>query len=189
MNASTLKIFVTHLVTALILLAAGSALAAPAVTDAGEATNPAERAFGQLVRLAGEWRGTSAAGKDVSMRYELTGEGTAVVEHFQMGEHHDMLTVYHLDAGAILLTHYCAAGNQPRMRATSFDEDGEIRFDFVDVTGVQSPTEGHMHHAVFGFESDDRFTTAWTWREDGEDAFTEVIQAERVTAATVVPSP
>jgi hypothetical protein len=38
-----------------------------------------------------------------------------------------------------------------------------------------------MHRAVVRFQGPDRLSTAWTFREDGEDRFTEVIDAERVT--------
>ncbi len=33
------------------------------------------------------------------------------------GDAHEMTNVYHMDGGSMLLTHYCAVGNQPRMRA------------------------------------------------------------------------
>ena len=30
----------------------------------------------------------------------------------------DMITMFHLDNDRVLMTHYCGAGNQPRMQAT-----------------------------------------------------------------------
>ena len=37
-----------------------------------------------------------------------------------------------------------------------------------------------MHEAAFKFTGGDRFATAWTWREDGRDVFTEWVSLERV---------
>ena len=48
-----------------------------------------------------------------------------------------VLTVFHLDGDRLILTHYCMAGNQPRMQATSYDaKKGEIRFQFLDATNL-----------------------------------------------------
>jgi len=148
---------------------------------AGE-SSPAERAFERFKALEGEWTGTGPEGKTIETRYELVGEGTSVMEFFSIEGEHDMLTVYHLDGDSLMLTHYCAAGNQPRMRAASFEDENEVSFDFVDVTGVPSPEAGHMHHAVIEFKNDDRVESHWTWFEGGEAKFTESIEIERVAA-------
>jgi len=44
------------------------------------------------------------------------------------------------------MTHYCAAGNQPRLKAGSIDlSKNLIRFDFVDITNLASPDAPHVH--------------------------------------------
>ena len=56
-----------------------------------------------------------------------------------------MGSVYHLDGADLRVTHYCAAQNQPRLRATSFGTDNsDIRFSFVDITNLRSPSDGHV---------------------------------------------
>lgn len=45
------------------------------------------------------------------------------------------MSVYHLDHGALMLTHYCAQGNQPRLRAALIGDDS-IVFRFLDATNV-----------------------------------------------------
>jgi hypothetical protein len=37
------------------------------------------------------------------------------------GSEHEMTNVYHLDGNELVVTHYCAAGNQPRMVASKVD--------------------------------------------------------------------
>jgi hypothetical protein len=181
-NDTTSKLLAQGLTFALALILVLGAL--PALSSAvAEEPGPAELALERFKALEGEWVGTGGDGKEVTFRYRVVGDGTAVLEESQVGGHHDMVTVYHLDGDRLMLTHYCAAGNQPRMRSAGLDGD-RVRFDFVDVTGLGSSSDGHMHHAVFRFAGPDRLWTAWTWRENGEDAFTEEIEVERVASAT-----
>ena len=163
--------------SAAILLAVSMPFAASAV-DAEDEPGAAAAAFDRLKKLEGEWRGTSSSGAQVEVSYTLTGNGTALVENYAMTEHPAMSTVYHLDGESILLTHYCV-GNQPRMRASDFD-GGELRFEFVDVSGIDSADEGHMHHAVISYDGGDTMRSAWTYRENGADAFVEAVTIERV---------
>jgi hypothetical protein len=76
-------------------------------------------AFDELRTLSGNWEGTVAwTGKTaskVSAHYYITGNGSAVVEDLSNG-----ISVYHLDGADLRMTHYCAAQNQPRLRASSF---------------------------------------------------------------------
>lgn len=143
----------------------------------------AAHALEHFKALAGRWHGTNARGESVTASYEVVADGATVLERFECspeGEPVTMLTVYHLDGSDLVLTHYCMAGNQPRMRATSFDESG-VTFGFVGGTNMASADAGHMHRARFTFEDSDRFTTSWTWHEDGEDRFVETCTLERVT--------
>lgn len=167
------------LVTALLaLLMAPMVSADPAIEDTSVTkTSPAISAFEVLKKLEGRWTGTSAGGAAVEVDYIVTGGGTALMERYRMGNHGEMLTVYHVDGESILLTHYCSGGNQPRMRVTDFEKDGTYRFDFVDVSGALQ--DGHMHHALVRYEGGDSVTSDWTYRQGGEDQFTESVTIHR----------
>lgn len=171
-------------VLALLQLIAPAALAEPAkaaVKTKTTAANPAEAALARFRALEGEWTGTNSKGAPVELRYELVADGTVVLEHLKIAGEHDMVTMYHLDGDDVMLTHYCAAGNQPRMRMAAADlATGEVRFEFVDVTNLAQEGAGHMGRAVFELAGD-RMRSAWTWQENGEDAFTEVINIERAS--------
>ena len=78
------------------------------------------------------------------------GFGTAVMEelHFPGMPSHDMVSVYAPAGEALMLTHYCAENNQPRMKALRYDgsprEAGVMKFEFVDVTNLASPDGGRV---------------------------------------------
>ncbi len=158
------------------------ALATPVGAEPSDASLAAQ-AFEKFRGLAGEWQGTNHSGETVRLRYELVADGSAVLEHLDVeGKDggHDMVTLYHLDGDALMLTHYCASRNQPRMRAEELSAD-EILFEFVDATGLASADTGHMHRAKFEFDGADRLVSSWTWNENGADAFTVVVDAERLS--------
>lgn len=155
-------------------------VAADSASSATPADSAAARAFERFKALEGEWQGTTSRGDSIALSYQVVAEGTAVLEREQIGDEHEMLTLYHLDGERLMLTHYCATGNQPRMAAEVPANDGAIRFELVDVTGLATPEAGHMHRAVFELSARDRLQSAWTWRENGEDAFTVEVDAKRV---------
>ena len=139
--------------------------AAPGTLDAAQA-------FEKLKTLAGRWEGTSGEGIKGEAIYELTSGDSALLERMSESgpEHTTMVTVYHLDGPRLLLTHYCATKNQPRMRAVSYSpENGTLAFEFLDATNLASPDVGHMHRAVYNFMDADHVTAQWSWRQGGNE--------------------
>jgi hypothetical protein len=101
------------------------------------------------------------------------------MEKIGMPHESDMVTLYHPDGDSLMMTHYCAAHNQPRMRAGKVSpESRRIAFDFVDATNLASPDAGHMHRLVMTFEDRDRIVQEWTWREKGKETI-EIFTLER----------
>ena len=137
--------------------------------------------FEKLKSLTGEWQAKTKDGQPVKVTYKLVSNGSALVEMLSMGKGEgDMVTVYHLDGGDLMLTHYCSANNQPRMKA--LPASGEVKaltFSFLDATNLTAPDSGHMHRLVINFQDKDHMTQAWTWREYGKDAFTETFEYKR----------
>jgi hypothetical protein len=65
-----------------------------------------------------------------------------------------------------MLTHYCDAGNRPRMSARTSPDGKTVEFDFVDVSG---PTKyGHMYHALFTVIDADHHIEEWTFKVPGD---------------------
>ena len=165
-----------------VLAIATSMLAASLGASATQGNDAA--AFAQLKSLAGNWESKTAKGGTAHIRYEVVSGGSAVVEHFDsddLGPGNAMVTVYYLNGDRLQLTHYCMAHNQPHMQAESFDNaSGELRFAFVNATGLSGPEAGHMHNATFRFIDAEHFSTDWQFYEGGKPKFNEAVQYTRV---------
>lgn len=122
----------------------------------------ASAAFERLKLLEGTWNAdTESNGEwDTQVIYRVLGAGSVVTEDLFPGAPHAMVTVYHLDGARLLGTHYCAAGNQPRMAADKIN-DHEIAFELVDVTNLAGPDAAHMNSVAFEFIDADHVTTRW----------------------------
>jgi hypothetical protein len=165
-----------HLLIASLLLAAAAVHAA---SSKAEHTADAA-AFARLKTLVGEWEGDTKMGK-AHLNYELIAGGTALVERETAEKMPAMLTVYNLDGDRLMLTHYCMAGNQPRMQARAFNPaSGELDFQFLDATNLASAGAGHMHSAKIRFVDNDHMATEWEFYENGQRKSTETAQYTRV---------
>ena len=89
-----------------------------------------------------------------------------------------MVTMYHLDGNSIMMTHYCSAGNQPRMRAKR-SQGNTIVFQFVDAANLKRSADGHMQRLVIKFQDKDHVTEEWTWKADGKET-TSLFTMQRV---------
>jgi hypothetical protein len=143
-------------------------LSAAAPPDAQE--GPATRMFERLKTLAGEWEGSfewsegRTGSGTLHVSYYLTGGGSALVENLVMGGVPTMTTVYHLDGSDLRMTHYCAARNQPRLKAVRFDEaQSSAEFTLVDVTGVGPKNPGHVEAFFVRLLDGDRLNLRFTF--------------------------
>ena len=161
------------------------ALITVAVAIAGATTGPdtggggidAKAAFAQLKQLEGVWEAPAAGGKTARTEFELTANGTVLIERYTnaaLPGGGKMATAYHLDGNDLVLTHYCIANNQPVLRAERFDEaTREIQFEFLRAGNLPSPAAGHMHRASYRIVDADHFVTEWDFFENGARKMTE----------------
>jgi hypothetical protein len=149
---------------------------------AGPALKPMDKAvpyFEKMKSLVGEWEGKSMDGKTAKVSYTMVSDNSALMERLVIGGESEMVTMYYPDGDHLMMTHYCSAHNQPRMRAPAGSMgDKAIVLDLVDVTNLPTPDAGHMKKLVVTFVDKDHFTQAWTWTEMGKEG-KEVIQYER----------
>jgi hypothetical protein len=147
---------------------------------AADRSSEASAAFDLLKTLVGEWEGDTSNGK-AHLTYELVSGGTALVERESSDTMPAMLTVYHLDGERLILTHYCMAGNQPRMQAKAFNaQTGEVDFRFLDATNLTSPNAGHMRNAKIRVIDKDHLTAEWQFYQDGKPKATETFKYTRI---------
>jgi len=159
----------------LILCLALLTLAAPAL-----AASKSQPEFDQLKSLAGNWEGPATDAKPAHINYQVVSGGTAVMETIQGKSAALMITMYHLDGDQLMMTHYCMANNQPRMRAdAATSSPTSIKFKLVDVTNLASPDDGHMAGLTIDFKDADHVTTHWTWSQKGVETV-EAFELHRI---------
>lgn len=111
--------------------------------------------FDKLKTLEGAWRLADRDGHPLRIVFYPTAGGHGLVEAWEVDGRSHSLTIYHRDGEALLATHYCPQGNQPRM-AWVDSPDGSIRFTFRDVTDLDAASEQHQHDLAFEVADDGR---------------------------------
>jgi hypothetical protein len=168
-----------HLIVIAAVMLAAVQLAVVQAAGPKSENAPGPAAYARLKTLAGEWEADTGMGK-AHLSYELIAGGTSLVERETGEKTPAMETVYYLDGDRLLLTHYCMAGNQPRMQARAFNpETGEVAFEFLDATNLK-PGGGHMHNVKIRLVDNDHFSAEWEFYENGQRKMAETAQYTRV---------
>jgi hypothetical protein len=146
------------------------------------AQSDAQKSFDKMKTLAGAWQGSVTTtppsaemgnGSLVQVSMRVTSRGNALVHEMSAAGTPDdptkndhPVTMFYLDSDRLLLTHYCDAGNRPRMAARTSADGKTLEFDFVDVAG--NLDYGHMQHAVFTQIDANHHTEDWTFLMPGD---------------------
>jgi hypothetical protein len=157
------------------VLLAATAFAA----DTSAAQSDAQKSFDKLKTLAGSWEGHGTTVPpqpdmpdlmQISLR--VTSTGNALM-HEMKGKgkpddrnDDDPITMFYVDGDRLLLTHFCDAGNRPRMVGKVSPDGKTVEFDFLDVAG--STQYGHMDHAVFTIIDTNHHIEDWTYMMPGD---------------------
>jgi hypothetical protein len=165
------------------------------LSTAAFAQADAQKSFDLLKTIAGTWHGPVTTvphqpemeSDAVWVNLRVTSRGNAIVHEMkEPGKpddvtHDDPITMLYLDGDHLYLTHYCDAGNRPRMVAKASPDGKTVEFDFVDVSG---PTQyGHMHHAVFTIIDANHHTEDWTYMEPGDKPVHAHLDLQRAATA------
>jgi len=137
---------------------------APAPPGSGAA------AFERLKALAGDWvevEPKMGPAGHVAESYRLTGAGSALVSTLAGGTPHEMVSVYHRDGNDLVMTHYCAAQNQPRMRAKTV-AGNVIALDFDGGTNVDPAKDMHIHAVKIELLGEDEMRETWIGWKGGK---------------------
>ena len=138
-------------------------------TAAVFAESDAQKSFNQLKSLTGSWEGKNSRDEPVQVSYRVTAGGSALMSEIT-GHGEDMISMIHFDgANRLLLTHYCGAGNQPRMQASASPDGKTITFNFLDATNLDSPQSGHMDHVAIVVLDPNHHTEEWTFTDHGKE--------------------
>lgn len=154
-----MKKSIRTILIAAIALAAASAFA----------QTPAQKAFDSIKTLPGTWEGKGFDGQPLQVTFKVTAGGSAVMSEILVPKE-DMISMIHMDgADRLLLTHYCAAGNQPRMQASVSPDGKTITFNYMDSTNLASADAGHMQRMVLTILDDNHHIEEWTFIDHGKE--------------------
>ncbi|HEY1186062.1 MAG TPA: hypothetical protein VGE74_00335 [Gemmata sp.] len=150
-------------------------LSAPAShgADAPTKTTSTHPGLERLKKLAGTWVAADKDGKPtdkVVSVIKVTAAGTAVTETTFPGDPMEMVSVYHRDGADLMMTHYCALGNQPRLKADPKSPANQIRWEFVGGTNLDPAKDMHMHGGTLTFVDDDHIEFSGVAWEGGKPA-------------------
>ncbi|MFZ0284133.1 MAG: hypothetical protein WAL32_02785 [Terriglobales bacterium] len=167
----------------LLVLVAATAFAA----DVAATPSDAQKSFDKLKTLAGSWEGhittlplaPEIEGKLMHVSLRVTSMGNAVMHEMTGdGRPDDPITMLYLDGDRLLLTHYCDAGNRPRMVGKMSPDGKTVDFTFLDLAG--STQYGHMDHAVFTFIDANHHIEDWTYMTPGDKAMHAHVDLMRI---------
>jgi hypothetical protein len=133
----------------------------------------AKAAFQRLKSLAGTWEGQAGHGpadQAATVTYRVASAGSVVEETLFPGTPHEMISMYHLVNGELVLTHYCAMGNQPRMRLDGkASTPDRLVFAFDGGTNFDPAKDTHVHSGVVEWKGES-LHNAWTVYSGGKEA-------------------
>lgn len=147
----------------------------------------AQIAFDKLKTLEGSWEGSmtteprepAVEGKLVQVAFRVASRGNVLMHDMRVESLPDNpLTMLYRDGEALGLTHYCDAGNRPRMGGKMAADGKAVQFDFLELSG--SNKFGHMHGAKFTLLDQDRHTEEWTWMQPDDKPVAVRIELRRV---------
>jgi hypothetical protein len=165
--------------TGLVALLAMTSLLVPSV-GSGQQSPDSRAAIERLKTLVGRWESTEKgkAPRGQTVTYSLTGGGSVLVEDARSASGvGGMMTTYHMDKNQLVLTHFCGAGNQPRMRIKAADER-HIAFEMYDITNLADPQAYYSTSLDVVFLGPDRVDLAYGGTQGGR-ATTQVFQLTR----------
>jgi len=130
-------------------------------------------AFERLKSLAGTWEGQAGHGQPgqaATVTYRVASAGSVVEETLFPGTPHEMVSMYHLVDGQLVMTHYCAMANQPRMRLdTKASTPDRLVFAFDGGTNFDPAKDTHIHSGVVEWKGDS-LNSSWTVYSGGKEA-------------------
>lgn len=141
------------------------------------AQSDAQAAFAKLKTLEGNWSGKTSDGRVVETSYRITSNGSAIMSEIHAED--NMITMFNMDGDRLLMTHYCGAGNQPRMAATASPDGKVITFSYIDATNLLSSQPGHMERHVVTLIDVDHYTEAWEFAAKDGTKMNELFDLHR----------
>lgn len=162
-----------------------------AAAPAPAAPSEGQKSFDALKALAGSWEGTLTVvppmkeleDKRVKVMIRVTSRGNALMHEMTItGIPDDPITMLYLDSENLMMTHYCDAGNRPRMAGKISPDGKTVAFVVQDVSG--STKLGHMADAVFTIVDANHHFEEWKFNFPGSKKITGRFDLQRTKEAS-----
>lgn len=169
-------------VTLFLVLVSLSVVAFAQSAATAAAPSAAQKSFDVMKTLAGSWEGSvtidppqpeMSDGKPLHVSLRTTSRGNAMVHEMQEAgtqldptRYDHPVTMIYVENDRLLLTHYCDAGNRPRMVSKVSPDGKKVEFEFLDLSGGNN--YGHMYHAVFTTIDANHHLEDWTYMMPGD---------------------
>lgn len=135
-----------------------------------DAQTDAQKAFAAIQTMSGAWEGKTSDGHAGQVIFKVVSGGSAVMSEIIGPGSEDMISMFHLDGpNKLLMTHYCGAGNQPRMQASVSPDRKTFTFTYFDATNLSTPDAGHMQRMVLTVLDDNHHVEDWTFLDHGKE--------------------
>jgi hypothetical protein len=133
----------------------------------GTSPRSAARRFAALIALLGDWEATASDGRKAYASYRLWSSNSVLVESFRSASGKRTLTLFHLDGEQLIATHYCARGNQPRLRLQPSSSVRRFELSFFDATNLPNPGAAHLRHLEIELTDSGHFSKTEEYVENG----------------------
>ena len=101
----------------------------------------------------------------IEMIYEVGSKGSIVTEHF--GKE---LSVFYVDGTTLLMTHFCNAANQPRLRLKQSSPPGRYEFEMFDITNLPSPSADHVQRIIYKLRDERHLELEIVWKHGDSES-------------------
>lgn len=132
-----------------------------------------DSAWRELKSLVGTWQiaaPKTPGQKAFRISYRLISRDSALVETFGDPSKQVTETLYHLDGENLLATHYCAQGNQPRLRLRASADKQELSFEFLDATNLKDVNDSHLIRLKLKRDDQQRLVRQEVYSERGVES-------------------
>ena len=131
--------------------------------------------FEKFKGLAGTFQEVKGEGKPARIEYHLISRGSALTEtwHMPAGDYgpngKEELTVFHMDNGILVATHYCAANIQSTMKLDPESPPGTYNFILHSASNLASPDDSHNSAFGYTFEDENTLYRSEQWTTSGKN--------------------
>jgi len=100
------------------------------------------------------------------MSYDVESNATIVTERF--GKE---LSVFYIDGGNFLMSHFCNRGNQPRLKLKSSSPAGRYEFEMFDITNQKEASDAHVQKIIYEILDPQHMNLEIIWKKGaGEES-------------------